>query len=833
MIYMPIKQDILKKINAISSEAEALKDDGEFLESVRKYKEGINLLRSKVKNPEDQEDKEDEIRGIESDINLVYSSQIKMEISKAEMRAQAKDFNKALGILNDSIKITEWIEDPVFKDMELSEIKGKISEIEIKKFSKEGEVLRENENLDESITVLEKALKLATSMYDTEPEDSEITNIKNLLNQTFTAQIVEPTNEGNKLIQENNPDAAISAFKKGFNITKKMYDSPSKESEVSKLRDLTNEAYSLKLKSIIEMGAQMIEKNDENGAIIQLKNAFNIALNMFDSISKENEIDKIRDKLNPIYIKRIIPLIERGNSLKNEESFQSSTTKVGNVVKIYNAVLDIANDMIDSQEKEDEINRINTLINEISSTGTGSRTEKALHLIDEKKYEEAIGELYSALSIAKKKADNAGEIDDIKRSVNKVYSAQIADVIEEGNEKANQKNYDEAIEIINGAMKITNQMYLSDEMDWELERIKKIIQDIEVKKFIADGNLTVVRKQFSDRIEKIQTDLQKANKIEDPEKKDSEIVRLKAEIDEVYSDEIRLLLEESDQKIEKKSYNEASTSLESALKVTENIGNKNLKIQEIKNIIDSVLNVGKALLGEEEHDEGFKQFEKALTITKKIDKKKRILIVSSVIDLFKQELNTKAKIDVENGEFNNPINLCNRAIELDNDYVNSYLNLGNAYIGKKEFDTAIKTLNQGVEIDPDFENFWNAIGFANERKAEYDDAIKAYKRAIEIKGNYAQAWYNMGTSYKLKNELNEAIDSYKKAIEIDSSLANAWLFLGTIYFDQLEYNLAIETIDKAIELDENIGNVLSSSIKNLKELRSSIKGKLSELFDKR
>lgn len=833
MIYMPIKQDILKKINAISSEAEALKDDGEFLESVRKYKEGINLLRSKVKNPEDQEDKEDEIRGIESDINLVYSSQIKMEISKAEMRAQAKDFNKALGILNDSIKITEWIEDPVFKDMELSEIKGKISEIEIKKFSKEGEVLRENENLDESITVLEKALKLATSMYDTEPEDSEITNIKNLLNQTFTAQIVEPTNEGNKLIQENNPDAAISAFKKGFNITKKMYDSPSKESEVSKLRDLTNEAYSLKLKSIIEMGAQMIEKNDENGAIIKLKNAFNIALNMFDSISKENEIDKIRDKLNPIYIKRIIPLIERGNSLKNEESFQSSTTKVGNVVKIYNAVLDIANDMIDSQEKEDEINRINTLINEISSTGTGSRTEKALHLIDEKKYEEAIGELYSALSIAKKKADNEGEIDDIKRSVNKVYSAQIADVIEEGNEKANQKNYDEAIEIINGAMKITNQMYLSDEMDWELERIKKIIQDIEVKKFIADGNLTVVRKQFSDRIEKIQTDLQKANKIEDPEKKDSEIVRLKAEIDEVYSDEIRLLLEESDQKIEKKGYNEASTSLESALKVTENIGNKNLKIQEIKNIIDSVLNVGKALLGEEEHDEGFKQFEKALTITKKIDKKKRILIVSSVIDLFKQELNTKAKIDVENGEFNNPINLCNRAIELDNDYVNSYLNLGNAYIGKKEFDTAIKTLNQGVEIDPDFENLWNAIGFANERKAEYDDAIKAYKRAIEIKGNYAQAWYNMGTSYKLKNELNEAIDSYKKAIEIDSSLANAWLFLGTIYFDQLEYNLAIETIDKAIELDENIGNVLSSSIKNLKELRSSIKGKLSELFDKR
>jgi len=828
-----IKQDVLKKIKAISSEAETLKDNGKFLDSVRKYKDGINLLRSKVKSPEDQDDKDYEIKSIESDINMVYSSQIKAEVSKADQKANDKDFDKGLEILNAAIKITEWIDDSVFKDMELSTIKNKISEIEIKKFSNEGELLREKKNLDESVTLLEKALKLATSMYDTEPEDAEITNVKNLLNRTFTVQIIQPTEEGNKLIQESNPDDSIAAFKKGLNITKKMYDSSLKESEISKLKDLTNKSYSLKLKPIIETGAEMIGKNDENNAIIELKNAYSIALNMFDSTPKEKEIDKIREKLNPIYLKRIRTLIERGNALKKEESFQSSTTKVGNVVKIYNAVLEIAKDMIDSQEKEDEINRINTLINEISSTGTGSRTEKALRLIEQKKYEEAIGELYSALSIAKKKTDNEAEIDDIKRSVNKVYSAEIADIIEKGNEQTNEKNYDEAIKIINGAMKTTNQMYLSDEMDWEVERIKKIIQDIEVKKFIADGNLTVVQKQFSDRIEKLQMALQKASKIEDAEKKDSEIIRIKGEIDDIYSDEIRFLIEESDQKVEKNSFSDASTSLESALTVTEHIGNENLKIQEIKNIIDSVLKVGKALIGEGNHDEGFKQFETALTITEKIDKKKRTLVVSRVIDLFKQELNKKAKSDVESEEYDKPIDLCKRAIELDNDYVNSFLNLGNAYIGKKEFDTAINTLNQGVDIDPDYEELWNAIGTANELKAEYDSAIQAYKKAIEIKGNYAQAWFNMGTSYKLKNELNEAIDSYKKAIEIDKSLANAWLFLGAIYHDQLEFNLAIESIDKAIELDENIANELSSSIQELKELRSSIKGKLSELFDKR
>ncbi|MFX1409148.1 MAG: tetratricopeptide repeat protein [Promethearchaeota archaeon] len=776
-----MKASVLKKLNVLIEEANAFKDKNKFQKAIAKLQEAINFVNEKVKEPED---KETEINNIKNVINQTYSVQINDIVQQAIRLVSQKEFDQARELFKKSMQITVNIDDPEFKAAEVEEIEKLIEETKLKELINEGNNCRESKNFDDALELFNRALIIAEEIYEGIPKIEEQDKIKNEIDQTCLAQIKLIVENGNKLKETGNVDEAIDEFEKALNLTDVFYNSDQKSKEITNTKNLINQIYSNKIKPAVEKAKELVDQHNINSAFLEAKKALSIANEMYESDLKNLEISLIAEVVNPIYIEKIKPIVESGKQITQEVKFEESTTKINKAVNIFKEALDMANSMIPDIKKDQEVKRVSDLINDACLAGINLIKENSVSNIMQKNYDDAISQLYSALSIAKimtyPEEENI-EIENLKNLVNKVYSAQVKEVLTQGDKLVNEDKYDEAIKVYNEALDITNKMYLTEEMEKEVGEIKGLIYQTEIKQLVGKGGLAETQQLKEKEIEKLKKRLDYANSIEDEKRRIEEMSKIKKLIDEVHSDEIRLLIEQGNQLAKQSKYEDAFKFFERALKVNElmeepDLQNKNLIRERYK---------------------------------------------TELVNKAKQNLAKNPDIAIES---------CNRATELDENYVDAYYHLGLAYNIKRSYDAAIQNLNKAVRLNSNHALSWNNLGLAYEAKQSYDDALKSLKKAVEVDSNYAQAWYNMGNVYRLMNDLDNAIDSYKKATQIDSELAKAWLYMGYAYFDKKDYNMAIQHLERGITVDPNLGIELSSFIGDFKTLLDKIKTILTEKF---
>jgi tetratricopeptide (TPR) repeat protein len=246
-------------------------------------------------------------------------------------------------------------------------------------------------------------------------------------------------------------------------------------------------------------------------------------------------------------------------------------------------------------------------------------------------------------------------------------------------------------------------------------------------------------------------------------------------------------------------------------------------MNKIKKLIDEVhseeikllIEQGNQLADLKKFEEAFEFYEKGLKVTQLMetpDVKNKDLIKTS----YKIQLINKAKIEVADRNYDNAIEVCKRALELDEIYVEAYFQIGEAYSGKRKYDIAIENYQRAVDFDKKHISSWNSMGLAYKEKKNYEEALRYLEKAVQIDPSYSQGWFNKGNVYKLKGEFDNAIESYIKATKIDEDYAIAWLFLGSAYFDKKDFNNAITNIEKAIKIDPNLAHDMSPLIKNFK-----------------
>ncbi|MFX1385029.1 MAG: tetratricopeptide repeat protein [Promethearchaeota archaeon] len=828
------KSSIFKKLNPILKEADSLKKNKNYKEAVRKYREGINFLRLKATA---MEDREVEVSKIMVKIDQTHSAEIDYVIGEVHKLTDKKEFERAFKKLNEAKDIASNIEDSNFKNSEIEKIRIEKSKTELKNLIEQGLNLIKEEQLDDALETLKKALNDANKIYGAETEDKEIINIKNLINQTYSNKIKHEIEIGIDYNKSGKLEEAIKKYEDALKISEAMFDSAVKETESSNLKNQINQTYVDIIKPILESVRKLIDDNKKENAITELKKAESFAIKMFDSSQKSEELRDIGELLNPLYVEKIKPIKEKGLEVTKKEKYQESTTTVIEAATIFHQALDHVNQMIDSEQKNKELENLSYLINKTCSAGIQVRENNGLQLIDDKKYEDAISEMYSALSIAKNMAcedDQNDEIEIIKKYINKVYSAQIEDVLEKGKEILTKKKFEEAREIFNEAMSISNKMYVSDEMEREIGKIKNLLYQAEMKQVVAAGYISEELKKFEKELDNLNKELEKANLITDPEGRRKKISDVKHQIDKVYSSQIKLLIEQGNLQADEDKFDAAIKEIDKALKFIDLIGYPVVKDNELVKIINATLEFGNKLAKKRQFDEAFADYDKALEIADIIrDKDLKKEQIANIKLTYENELNNKVKQDLENGNFDIAIDYCKKAIKLDQNYVESYQNMGNAFINKKEYDNAIKFLKNAVELDPNHVSSWNDMCLAYELKGDFDNALNSISIALEIDPNYAIAWYRKGNVYKKKGELNQGIESYKKAIDLKPDYAKAWLFMGSIYTEIKEYHKAIECIEKAIELDSQINKEISHLIDDFKKILNSIQEKLTDLFRKK
>ena len=83
-----------------------------------------------------------------------------------------------------------------------------------------------------------------------------------------------------------------------------------------------------------------------------------------------------------------------------------------------------------------------------------------------------------------------------------------------------------------------------------------------------------------------------------------------------------------------------------------------------------------------------------------------------------QELNNKAKVYLENGDYDAAINRLQSSIDLDSTIFETHYNLGVAYIKNKQYKKAIEALSKALDLNPEYADSYYSLAVAQESYAQ-------------------------------------------------------------------------------------------------------------------
>ena len=170
-------------------------------------------------------------------------------------------------------------------------------------------------------------------------------------------------------------------------------------------------------------------------------------------------------------------------------------------------------------------------------------------------------------------------------------------------------------------------------------------------------------------------------------------------------------------------------------------------------------------------------------------------------------------------------------IKLDNNKIDAYVNLSQAYRQKKDFKNALAVMEKVKSIAPENEQVKEQykIVMSEFSANKYTLALNAYEsgdypKAIEeyklIQPATADSLIGIAASYQAMSNTPEAINYYKKAMELSPKNAEIPVYIASLYVNSNDNESAKKYIDIALSLNPNNSQA--------KELKEYLNDKLSE-----
>jgi tetratricopeptide (TPR) repeat protein len=135
-----------------------------------------------------------------------------------------------------------------------------------------------------------------------------------------------------------------------------------------------------------------------------------------------------------------------------------------------------------------------------------------------------------------------------------------------------------------------------------------------------------------------------------------------------------------------------------------------------------------------------------------------------------------------------------------NDAFKLYDVQGVAYRERDDYDIAIECYNKAIQLDPNDIDAYMNLGEIYFAISEYNKAIGYFKKIIQINPKFIHAYCMLGEIYASRQNFDEAIRFFEKAIQMHPSRTELYTRLGNIYLRQRNYNKAIFNLEKLIHL---------------------------------
>lgn len=153
-------------------------------------------------------------------------------------------------------------------------------------------------------------------------------------------------------------------------------------------------------------------------------------------------------------------------------------------------------------------------------------------------------------------------------------------------------------------------------------------------------------------------------------------------------------------------------------------------------------------------------------------------------------------------DYNGAITALQKSLELKNDYVNTYLELGFANTRLKNGDVAIGYFQKAMDLDPKNHVPYNGIGEVyRDIKKDMNEAMNWYRKTLTVKENERKACYGIGYCLNVQGKYAEAIPYLEMAIKQEATYTAAYVELGYSNYRTGEYTKGINYLQKALELN--------------------------------
>lgn len=131
------------------------------------------------------------------------------------------------------------------------------------------------------------------------------------------------------------------------------------------------------------------------------------------------------------------------------------------------------------------------------------------------------------------------------------------------------------------------------------------------------------------------------------------------------------------------------------------------------------------------------------------------------------------------------------------------------YYAQGKFAEAATASRQAIELDPNWAEAYVSLGNASYAQGQIDEAIRLYTHALKLNPSLAQAYANLGSMLYQQGQLQEAIVHYRKALQLKPDLAPVYLNLSRVLRDLGKPEEAQDWEQKAVSLKLQLSNAQS------------------------
>lgn len=165
-----------------------------------------------------------------------------------------------------------------------------------------------------------------------------------------------------------------------------------------------------------------------------------------------------------------------------------------------------------------------------------------------------------------------------------------------------------------------------------------------------------------------------------------------------------------------------------------------------------------------------------------------------------------------------------KAIKLQPNWVNAYINRGNERTNLKRYTQALLDFNQAVSLNPqDAVSYYNR-GILFELMGQYKKALTNYTRALELNPKDKDAYNNRGNVFREMHFYNEALADYAQAVELAPDFVGGRYNYGNVLCDLKRYKEAIVQYKLVIKLEPSFAlayNGMGNALYDLRQYKKA------------